>query len=303
MKIERPPAEKRKIHSKDEFELCYMRHQYLRRVTYNPTEKDMAPYMKIVKHYTKNTFYMYKNLFNLIGFDVEDMINIGRIHLTSFLGLYELGKSPKKYEEFLVAHWKKHDREALPNDVDGKNKANFTLFIKQRMEDVVRVCRQKARNIKGFPTEQFAIFYGPVKPPSDLKILLRNYDKYQFKKLDPATFKSIKKKMKIRDSYKPFQFAGYWYVAVPLDHRNLTMFDFTGAGLDPYDSIHNKNPEQLLFDRVREEEFELKKSRFKKYTKEKKQGIMLKFIAKNKNNPIYKEEVALAEKFLDKLGL
>jgi hypothetical protein len=301
MKIERPAAEKRKIHSKNEFELCYMRHQYLRRVNYNPTEADMAPYMQIVSHQARNTFYTYKNLFKLVGFDVEDLVNIARIHLVSFLGLYKLDKMPHKYIDFLEVHLRKKGRDANEDDVENKDRANLTMFMKQRMEDVVRVCRQKARNIKGLPVEEFYVFYGPKKPPKDLRELLEDHERFGYRKLDLGSFKSIKKKMKIKENYEPFKFAGYWYVAVPLEKRNLTLLDFSGAGLDPYDSIHNKNPEELLFDKLREEEFDEKKANFEAQSDKRKENIVRHFIRKNKGNPLFKEEISIAKKFLKDL--
>ena len=300
-KIERPQAEKRKIHSKNEFELCYMRHQYLRRVTYNPTQADMAPYEKIITHLAKNTYYMYKNLFNLVGFDVEDVINIARIHLVSFLGLYKLDKVPHKLVDFLEVHWKKHIREATESDIENKDRANMTMFLKQRMEDVVRVCRQKARNIKGMPVEEFYVYYGPKRPPKDSRSLLDNHEKYGFKKLDMGSFKTIKRRMKIKSNDEPFKFAGSWYVAVPLDKRNLTLLDFSGAGYDPYDSIHNKNPEELFFDKLNETEFEEKRANFEAQSDKRKENIVRNFIRKNKGNPKFRDEIDLAKKFLKDL--
>lgn len=296
--VDRPQADKRKIHSKNEFELCYMRHQYLRRVTYNPTEADMAPYMQIVSHQAKNTYYTYRNLFRLVGFDVEDIVNIARIHLVSFIGLYQLDKTPEKYQEFIVAHWKKYDKQPAENDTLDKNKANLTMFMKQRMEDVVRVCRQKARNIKGMPVEEFYVFYGPKRPPKQSRLLLENHEKFGFRKLDLGSFKSIKKKMKIKSNDEPFKFAGFWYIAVPLEKRNLTLLDFSGAGYDPYDSIHNKNPEEILFDKVRETEYDEKKAAFESLSDSRKENVIRHFIRKNKGNPMFREEIGLAKKML-----
>lgn len=300
-RIERPAAEKRKIHSKNEFELCYLRHQYLRRVTFNPTEADMAPYMQIVSHQAKNTFYTYKNLFKLVGFDVDDVINIAKVHLVSFLGLYKLDKVPKKYDEFLVVHTKKWGREANADDIENKDRANLTMFMKQRMEDVVRVCRQKAKNIKGMPVEEFFVFYGAKRPPKDHRALLEDHERFGYRKLDIGSFKSIKKKMKIKSNDEPFKFAGYWYIAVPLEKRNLTLLDFAGAGLDPYDSIHNKNPEELLFHRFSEDEFEQKRAEFEASSDKRKEDRVRHFINKNKGNPMFREEIAIAKKFLKDL--
>lgn len=303
MKIERPQADKRKISYRNDFELCYMRHTYIRKVDYNPTEADMQPYMKTIIQQAQKTFYTYRGLFQLVGFYLDDVVNIGRIHLIGFLGLYSLEKVPEKYEAFEEIFFKKHVKIPKAKDVEDKNKANFTIQLKQRMETLVRVCRQKARNIKGWPTEEFYVFYGPKRPPRNLKKLLENHEKYEFKKLDMATFKSIKKRKSIRNNDKPFQFAGSWYVAVPLEKHVLCLADFTGAGQDPYDSIHNKNPEELLFDKIREEEFEQKKAAFEAHTDKRKEVILRGFIHKNKKNPMFTEEIALARKYLKTLEI
>ena len=90
--VTRPEPSEKKIRTSDDFELCYLRHQYFRRVKYNPTEQEMAPYMGIVANLTKNTFFTYFNLFKAVGMYQDDILNIGRVHLVSFLGLYSLEK-------------------------------------------------------------------------------------------------------------------------------------------------------------------------------------------------------------------
>lgn len=313
MKIERPQAESRKIHSKDEFELCYLRHQYLRRVEYNPTAADMEPYMKIVSIQAKKTFTTYLNLFKLVGLDYDDMVNIGRVHLVSFLGLFSLDKTPEKYREFVEIHLKKTNSEPTTEVIDNKNRANLTLFMKQRMEDVVRVCRQKARNIKGMATDEFYVFYGPKRPPRNVRKLLEDHEKYGFKKMDIAAFKTIRKRVmkdKKAKRTKPIQptksheilnFAGSYYVSIPLEHRDLTVLDFAGANLDPYDNIHNKSPEELMLHNLDINEFERKKANFDAQTSKRKENIVRNFIRKNKKNPLFREEIVLARKFLEEL--
>lgn len=313
MKIERPQAESRKIHSKDEFELCYLRHQYLRRVEYNPTAAEMEPYMKIVSIQAKKTFTTYLNLFKLVGLDYEDIVNIGRVHLVSFLGLFSLEKVPQKYEEFVANHLKKTNSEPTAEIIDNKNRANLTLFMKQRMEDVVRVCGQKARNIKGMATDEFYVFYGPKRPPRNVRKLLEDHEKYGFKKMDIASFKTIRKRV-MRDkkakrtkpiqptkSHEILKFAGSYYISIPLEHRDLTMLDFAGANLDPYDNIHNKSPEELMLHSLDINEYERKKTNFLAQTDKRKENIVRNFIRKNKKNPLFKEEIVLARKFLQEL--
>jgi hypothetical protein len=300
--IYRPKADKKKIHSRNEFELCYLRHQYLRKTDHNPTPLEMKPYLAIASHMAKNTFFTYKNLFQMVGFEVEDLISIANIHLVSFLGLFSLDKMPEKYEDFVNAHYIKHLKNPKEWDIMNKNKANCTLFLKQRMEDVVRICRQKARNIKGLPTEEYFFYYGPKKPPRILRDLIENYEKYGFRKLDTAVYKSIKKKIKNEDSLV-FKVNGNYYIAVLVEKKCLSLSDFTGAGLDPYDSIHNMNPERSLSLAEDNAHWEKKQEEFNRKNKFSKTKIIKQFIEKNSDKPEYKEEIKTAKKILKNIGV
>lgn len=298
--VVRPQAQGKKIRYTDNFELCYMRHTYFRKTTHNPTELDMEPYMPITKQLARKTYYRYQNLFKAVGFELSDVINIGRIHLTSFLGLYTLERMDQKYSEFVDISVKKTSKTPSSDDILNKNKANMTIFMKQRMENVVRICRQKARNIKGIKTEEFQAFYGPQKPPTESEILLEDWSDYGFKKIDMAAFKTIKRRAQ-RKNEEPFQFAGSWYVQVPLDHRPLNVTDFSGAGYDPHDNICNKNPEQLLLERTKEDEFQKYRKAFRGFSKEQKAKLIGEFIEKNRENPVFVKELLIAERLYKNL--
>jgi|ERR1035437_4430841 hypothetical protein len=300
--VTRPTAQKRKIHSKNEFELCYLRHQYLRRVDYNPDEKEMAPYIAIVKHCANNTFAMYRNLFFSVGFERDDLINIGKVHLISFLGLFSLEKMENKYVDFMEVY--EHKNNKLPDEFAmlSKNRANFTMFLKQRMEDVVRICRQKTRNIRGLPTEEYYAYNGPNPPPAERRELLENYAQFGFRKMDIAVFKSIRKKVRTLDK-NLFQFNNTWYVAVQLDHRALAFADLAGAGLDPHDSLHNLNPEQVLYNKEQDALWRRRKKNFARKPKDMKIKMISDFVEKNKDNGRYKEELIIAQKYLKNAGV
>jgi hypothetical protein len=296
----RPEAEKKKIHSKDQFELCYLRHQYFRRVKYNPTLEEMKPFMPIASYMAKNTYSVYKNLFNMVGFEVEDIINIANVHLVSFLGLYSLDKMPEKYNDFINKF--KGLQNRVPDEVDllDKNQANLTLFLKQRMEDVVRVCRQKARNIKGLPSEEYYYYYGPKKPPKIKRDLIKNYEKLGFRKLDTAVYKSIKKKVGTLYG-STFLFNDNYYVAVPLEQKSLKMDDFSGAGMNPHDNIHNMNPEDAFFIFEDGQVWEQRQKEFTNKPCEIKVNIIRNFIKTNRNNKAFREEIKTARKLLKEL--
>jgi hypothetical protein len=243
--VNRPEASDKKIRTSDDFELCYLRHQYFRRVKYNPTEEEMSPYMKIVENMAKNTFFTYPNLFKIVGMLYEDVLNIGRVHLVSFLGLYALDKMRDKQKEWIMKFYFEHKANPEEKDYDQKNKANFTMFLKQRMEDLVRICRQKVRNIKGQPSEEYVVFCGKERPPKYPNSLLRNYEELGYKKVNFSIFKSIRKKANVDSDATAFLFGNVWYVAIALKQKNLELEDIVGSGHSPYENTHNMRPDDL----------------------------------------------------------
>lgn len=305
MKVARPQTSDDKITTSESFELCYLRHRYIRKTDYNPSPEEMRPYLKIAERVSRNTYYTYRYVFSIVGLELDDVIAAAKVHLMSYICLFELSetKNRNKYEKFCIAHMNKNlDRMPNAEALQDKNNANFTLFLKQRMTDMIRICNQKAKNVKGIQIDEYLAFFGPNPPPKELKKLLDDHLGYGFKKVDNRTFKAIKKRVRA-DLSKPFQFAGSWYVAVPLGQRNLTVLDFEGAGLDPRENVHNMNPEKLLEDREQKIEFDKKALLFNNGTKEEKTKTILDFIEKNKENPTFEEEIYIARKFLKKMGL
>jgi hypothetical protein len=258
----------------------------------------MNPYMGIVEHFTKNTYFTYHNLFKSVGMGQDDVLNIGRVHLVSFIGLYALDKMKDKKKDYEV---KFHiDNERYPNekDFEQKNKANFTFFFKQRMEDLVRVCRQKVRNIKGQPSEEYTVFCGKPRPPKYPNRLLRAHEELGYKKLDFSIFKSIRKKANVNGDATIFQFDGLWYVAIAVEQRGLEIEDIVGSGSNPYDNVHNMRPDELY----EEKEAETFHGIFNEKSEYRKRAILSNFVAKYRKKRDYKEEVSAARKLLRSLG-
>jgi len=278
-----------------EWELCYLRHQYLRRVKKQPTREEMEPYHKIVENFTTNTYYVYKNLFLMVGLDLEDVLNVGQTHLISFLGLYALECNPKKLADFRKSP--KRNTSVLD-----KNKANFTCFIKQRLNDLVRVCKQKAKNIKGVVAEEFVVFRGTKRPPKDIEDLLENHDRYGYSPLTTTAFKTIKKRMHNKQEGPIYLDNKVWYVCVPIRKKNLNFTDFTCNNYNPYDNLHNMTPEEV-FEKAEGSDWDGKWLKFNAISNDERIDILKNFITKNQGNPTYKEELKTAKRFLESLSV
>lgn len=301
-KVTRPAAGKKKISCKEEFELCYLRHQYLRKAEWNPSEKEMLPYKLIVSQQAKNTFFTYQRLFGGVGMECEDIINIATVQLVSYLSLFAIEQMPAKQEQFERIFSNQKGEVPAKADSLNKNKANFTIFLKQRMEDLVRVCRQKVRNITGFPGDEHYVYVGASKPPKNKYHLKDHHEKYGFNKLDIAVFKTIRKRAKMRGQ-ETFEFDGKWYVSLKFGNKNLTLADFAGADMDPYDSLHNMSPERIYFDRAEKSFWDEKRVEFNNYKPTKRVRMLKSFVTKHKNKVEFKNEVKLARKLLKEIGV
>lgn len=297
--VDRPAPDKRKISSKDDFELCYLRHQYLRKSKGNPTVEEMAPYIKIVENLSRNTFFTYYNIFKTVGMYLDDVTSIGQVHLVSFLNLFTLEQMEEKMDAW-VLKWLLKNNGVHPEAKDflQQNKANFSLFYKQRMEDLVRICKQKLRNIKGQSSEEYLSFAGTGKLPRDITKLIKEHEEYGFKKVDLPTFKSIRKKANVKNNVMAFKFGESWYVSFPIPQRELEIEDLIVSEVNPYLNTHNRRPDQVLNDN----EVEKFTTIFNNKTDNKKMLILKKFIAKNRNKSEYRKEVYTARKLLKTIG-
>jgi hypothetical protein len=292
----RPQGDGRKIHSKDEFELCYLRHKYLRRANRNPSQEEMAPYQKTIRMCAHRTFSTYQSLFIAVGFDVDDLISVGRVQLVSFLCLFSVESNQGVEDRFFSAFVRKNAKIPKSKDVLDRNQANFTHFIKQRFEDVVRVCRQKARNIKGCGVDEYEFFYGVKKPSKNIRDLLIDYASLGFKKTDLPTYRAARKKAGEKGSV--FKHNRLWWVCIPVETKPLAAEDLFGADLNPYDSFHNMTPEQIVLERENIVQYEEKVEKFQQMLPEERATILRDFISMNKANGSMTKEIETANKTL-----
>jgi len=289
-------SDKKRISSRDQFELCYLRHGYLRKVNNQPTKEEMEPYYPVVVNISNSYFYANKQLLTFAGFGVEDIININKTHLVSFLGLFSIENNPKKMDSFEEAHMIEFGKNPTKSDVLDKNLASLTSFLKQRMEDMLRICKQKVRNIKG--SKMGEVFFVGVTPPDDIRELLTKNQKYGFKKIDKNSFRTARKKAKVTSNISSFQLDGKLYVKIPLTSVNLTIEDFVNSDTNPYNCSHNKTPEELYFDAEETFTMETKRLEFNSYSEVKRRKVLKNFIDKNKKDDSLQEEVMFAIKLL-----
>lgn len=179
------------VSTKEEFELTYMRWRYFMRAS-NPPEELIKKYEKAAYKIAKETYNENFETMKNSGLEVEDVCNIALVHLVSYLGCYSLQFSDNgklKIEE------KKKKMELAEEEIKRKDLSNMMVFIQQRMKDLIRVFRQKNKNV--FGENLVAVLFQLVdreKPCTDLE-LLKAPDKYGYRRVLPSQYKEVKKKL------------------------------------------------------------------------------------------------------------
>lgn len=121
------------------FELAYMRHTLFRRSP-NRTEEELAPFMPTVKSASKRAFFKWNSIFVGMGFETDDLINVGRVYLVSFLHHYAYETDQTKQIRL------------------------FTAYLNQRYGEFAKICYKKAQNATCLPSQ---VKSGPIATGSD----------------------------------------------------------------------------------------------------------------------------------------
>jgi hypothetical protein len=168
------------------------------------------------------------------------------------------------------------------------------------MEELVRICRQRIKNIRGVPMQEFHIFSGIEIPEVENDELIANHAKYGLKKVDSAIFRAIKKKAKPQNELS-FVFNNTHYIAIPTNYKPLELIDFHHTVLDPREMSFNRNPEEVILMSESTKKWDRKLRKFKKTPSNQKIDMVRSFIENNKDNSVFEEELHIAKKMLARL--
>lgn len=282
-----------KANVKEEFELCYLRHLYVKKSKYNPSEEEMAPYTDIIKaqaqRIRRENWFILKEM----GFELSDLTSIGQTHLISFLNLFSIEQNEEKFERFKDNHEIQYNKKPGDEDILDKNKADFTCFLKQRYQELIRLCRKKYKNVYGADID--SSFYKGKVLPERLSMLEEDSLALGFSKLDPVSFAAIRNKAKTTEQV--FEFEGFFYVEIKNKKLKLNSEDFVMNDLDPRELSHHRNPEEILLDVEAEDQAKRLLRRKRAITPHNKE-LLKNFIDSNKNSANMVKEVKLAKRLL-----
>ena len=285
------------IDYKDDFELVAIRWKYFLKSP-NPTTDRLKQLKPMVNKISKENWNKFKNVYSIVGYDLDDITNIALCHAVNFLGNFSIEENNEvKREQFINVYKNRNGEDTYPTDKDFKlkNLYNLSKFLVQRMEEVAKVCYQKNRSIRG-TGETFKIFSSKNPVEVEDRTLIEHKGSYGYKEITKKKYKELKKKNNIKNDENFYDGKTYIRV-VSLAAKNIGTEDF----LDSYirnNSSYYKAPDELI--QMNEEKSFLTEYRekFESFTKNEKKKLIKDFIDNNKNNIYVKEELFAAREFL-----
>lgn len=237
-----------KINSKDFFELVYLRHCYFRK-SKNPSPKRLKQFEQTICNISNKFYFKNIKVFEQLGFGLDDIKNISRVHTVSFLSISGFKENPEKISLFIKEHKKKYGQHSEPTKLDFFKKEcyNLSRFLRQRLTEVVRFSKLKCKNIRG-TADQKAFFKGKTgKDPSDID-LIQNPHAYGFEKIKKIEYEEILKKCNTKNKSKFKDNEGNVIRSVCIKGKVLTKDCIKNTYIDPRCNGNYSSPEDILID-------------------------------------------------------
>ena len=235
-----------KLSCVDQFELVYMRHWYFRKST-NPEPVRLAQFEEMLckisdKHYMKS-FSLYKE----IGFEMDDLRNIARVNVVSFISLSGLQENPDKMKKFVKRHKSKYGKESEPKarDLFLKECYDLAKFLDQRIGEIPMFCERKMSSVRG--SQSVKRFYAgdPTRCPSDLD-LYHSPETFGYSKITEVEYKKLVKKSSGKGRAQFLDEQNRMIRAVYIKGSFLTPGDIEETSFDSGKSSFYRTPEENI---------------------------------------------------------
>lgn len=192
--LDDPEIDNIKISSYDHFELVYMRHRYFRRSD-NPAPERLEQFEEMLQNISNKIYMRNIEVFKTVGFEMEDLHQIARIHTVSFITMGGLYENPDKMEAFVKRHKELKGEDSEPTDYEIFKKECYDLarFLNQRVQETAKFSKIKNTNIRGTKNEKRFFIGSPSSNPSDLQ-LFENNKYFGYERITEKEYKEYLKK-------------------------------------------------------------------------------------------------------------
>jgi hypothetical protein len=273
----------------DDFEGMIVRMDYLTRSTYDEAAYNEFKYL--CKITADEMFRKYGTFYRRISYHQDDVEQLCRCYLISYLSLYSLKNNEKTYDRFAYKYLKIHDC-LPPDDVLHRVERNSAIkFLRQQCINSVLTVNRKSRNvICGNDSIVYFAYTKESIPVDNVNTLIEHSEKYNYRKVTLKEFKMLQDKNGRKNNIVDED--GYEVIVI----QNLAVSD----GVDDSDHLYvvdNKYSPDTIQSRMDEER---EMSRYEReFDKEENKVLKLKsFINTHRKDSRYKEEVGEARRIL-----
>lgn len=288
----------KKVDYNDDFELVILRWKYFLKSP-NPTNERLEQFRPLIEKVSKETYNKFRHVFGIIGFELEDVINISRCHAVNYMGIFSIEENSEQLEKFVKTYKRKNGENTYPTekDIRNKNMYNFSKFLVQRLEEVGKIVFTKNRSIRG-TGEVFKIYESKNPIMCEDEALIDNCEKYNFKEMTKKRYKELKTKNSIKHD-EGFYNNKTLVRVVKIAAKDVVAEDYYESFMNP-DNQYYKSPEKQYMDMEYKAKMALLEDTFNSFTPSKKVSELEKFIKDNKSSDM-KDEISQARKMLKDL--
>lgn len=245
-KLDDPSLDINGINYKEHFELLYLRHKYFRK-SKNPSPKRLGEFEEMICNISDKIYNRNITTFKIIGFEEDDLRNIGRINTISFISMSGLKENPNLMTKFIADHKHKFGQNSEPTskDIFLRECYNLSKYLNQRLQEVAFFCERKNSNIIADRTTKHYFIGSPRKNPSDDSLLL-NPEAFGYKEIKETKYKSLVKELSPKD---PNFFLTKENLLVRMVYKRANISTIEDFYVANYDEEVGSNPESIMIEK------------------------------------------------------
>jgi hypothetical protein len=286
---------KKRLNFNDDFELLYLRHEYIEKAKKLGKELDpslIKRYAGIVHTTAKIMFSKLKPNFQKVGFDEEDFVVITNMYMLSYMALYSIQTNQEEMDALIRKKGNISESEILRID-----RNRLINFLRQRLYHCSTLFARKARNIT--VGEDKRGFYAETEKSKDVPrdLLLKNYKKYGYRKLSLKEFKEAQRVAKENGTQDLTDKNGFKVIKVEQLNQGLSEYDFQLLSENEKGAFYNP-PDVILQNTEDEIALEAFRIKFQNLNQNEKRELLIAFIDTNGGDKSLKDEVKLAKRLL-----
>jgi hypothetical protein len=286
---------KKRLSFNDDFELLYLRHEYMNMVEKKGKVLDpsyVKKYAGIVHTTAKIMYGKLKPNFQKVGFDEEDFIAITNMYMLFYMALYSVQTNDDAMESLLKRRGPQSESEIVRID-----RNQMINFLRQRLYHCSVLFARKARSIT--VGEDKRGFYAETAKSKDVPtdLLLTSYKKHGYRKITLKEFKMAQKNAKNKGLIDLVDKDGHKIIKVEQLNQGLSEYDFQLLSQDDKGGFYN-SPDIILQNAEEEVAMEAFKIKFANMDESAKKQMLTTFIENNRGDKKLKVELALARKML-----